>query len=76
MFQAITTRYFGPTHTRGSRIKAYYQGGSLTVPYDYALNADNNHRAAAIALQVKLGWRGDMHSGRDHNSDGVHVFAS
>lgn len=54
--QSIRTRYHGPTDTRGSRIKASCEGGTLTVPYDHALNLGENHRAAALALAEKLGW--------------------
>jgi hypothetical protein len=57
--QAIITKYFGPTNFRGSRIKASCEAGSLTVSYDYALNIDGNHDAAAKALAEKLGWTGD-----------------
>ena len=48
--QAIHTRYMGPTNTKGGRIKATAWAGSVTVPYDHALNVEDNHRAAAGAL--------------------------
>ena len=54
--QAIRTRYYGPTNTRGSRITASCEAGRLTVPYDHALDLDDNHKAAADALTAKLGW--------------------
>jgi len=53
--QAITTKYLGPTNTRGSRIKASCPAGSITVPYDYG-ERYGGHRSAAIALMKKLGW--------------------
>lgn len=56
----ITTRYSGPTDTRGSRIVATGHGRQLTVPYDYALNATGNHEAAALALAKVLGYNGDL----------------
>ncbi len=56
--QAIVTEYMGPTNSRGSRIKAMAESGSVTVPYDYALNPDGNHAAAAMALADKFGWDG------------------
>lgn len=61
--KAITTQYFGPGNVRGSRIKAIAEGGSrgplsVTVSYDHALNADENHAAAARALAVKYNWDG------------------
>lgn len=58
MRQAITTKYLGPTDTRGARIKATCDAGSLTVPYDHALDAPGNHREAAKALAVRLNWPG------------------
>jgi uncharacterized protein (DUF1501 family) len=56
---AIETRFMGATNTRGSRIKATTLGNnvqSVTVAYDHALNAWDNHRAAAETLIQKLGW--------------------
>lgn len=54
--QAIVTKYLGPTNTRGSRVKATCNAGSVTVSWDYALNIDENHEAAFRALATKLGW--------------------
>lgn len=56
--QAITTKYFGPTNHRGSRVKASADAGSISVPWDHALNAQQNHTAAAQALIHQLGWGG------------------
>lgn len=59
MRQSINTRYIGPTNYRGSRVKARSSSGlSLTIGWDDALGTDENHRAAARALAVKLGWAG------------------
>lgn len=56
---AILTRYLGPTDTRGSRVKAMAGGlSSVTVAWDHALNADDNHAAAAATLAEKL-WGGN-----------------
>jgi hypothetical protein len=54
--QAIVTRYLGPTNHRGSRVKAWCEAGSLTLPWDAALDPDGNHMAAASALFRQLGW--------------------
>lgn len=54
--QAIQTKYLGPTNHRGSRVKASCAAGSVTVPWDHALNTENNHAAACAALCAKLGW--------------------
>lgn len=43
MFQAITTRFLGPTNFRGSRVKATADAGSVTLSWDYALGIDQNH---------------------------------
>ena len=56
--QAIETRYYGPTNTRGSRIQAKAWGGNITVPYDYALGTNKAHAKAAMALCAKMGWSG------------------
>ena len=55
--QAIQTKYFGPTDTRGSYFKATAKGGTAKVPYDYNLDTKENHRAAAAALCEKLDWQ-------------------
>ncbi len=54
--QAITTKFVNPTDTKGSRIKATAEAGSVTVAWDYDLNTEGNHTAAAKALCAKLGW--------------------
>lgn len=75
-YQAIVTKFFGPTNTRGSRIKATAQAGSVTVSYDYALNSDENHAAAAQALAEKFGWFGAWHEGGAPDGRGnVYVWA-
>jgi hypothetical protein len=57
--KAISTKYIGPTNYKGSRIKAYAEGGnSITLSYDDALNSDKNHLAAAVALRDKMNWKG------------------
>lgn len=48
--QAIQTRYFGPTNTLGSRIKASCERGSLTIPYPHELSGDEVHREAVRQL--------------------------
>ena len=73
--QAIETRYLGPTNHRGSRIKAQAWAGSVTVPYNHALNIEDNHRAAATALLAKLGWQGSYAQGGNAKGDG-YVFVN
>lgn len=56
MRQAIVTRYLGPTDHRGARVKASAQAGSVTVSWDDALDTDQNHERAAMALAKRYGW--------------------
>ena len=72
--KAITTKYYGPTNTRGSRIVATdSDGNKATVGYDHALNSEGNHKEAAIALCDKMSWSGTLHGG--HTKAGmVFVF--
>lgn len=57
--QAIQTRYFGPSNTRGSRIKAWCEAGSITIPYPHECDSGEPcHLKAAEALQKRLGWIG------------------
>lgn len=50
----ITTKYLVPTNSNGARIKATFgSGASLVVPWDHAINADENHEAAVVALASK-----------------------
>lgn len=60
MFESIITRYHGPTDHNGSRISASAEGVKrVYVSYDYALNAAENHAAAAAALANRHGWLKD-----------------
>lgn len=54
--QAIQTKYIGPTNTRGSRIRAWCDAGSVFIPYPHELSGIEVYRAAANALVTKLGW--------------------
>ena len=46
----IRTKFLGPTNFKGSRLKATTPSGKhITISWDYALNIDGNHRAAARA---------------------------
>ena len=52
--QAILVRYLGPTNSRGSRLKASCDRGSVTVPYNYGLSHDSREEAAARMLVEKF----------------------
>jgi hypothetical protein len=72
--QAIITKYHGPGNVKGSRFIATSGSGlRVVVSYDYALDVEENHRAAAQALCDKLSWKGKFVSGG--TKDGyAHVF--
>lgn len=70
--QIITTKYLNPTNTKGSRIKATCEGGSVTIPYPHELSGESVHRAAVDALLSKLNWSGKWVGGG--KSDGNYVF--
>lgn len=58
MYQAIATKYLGPTNHRGARVKATCDAGSVVVAWDHALSVPANHEAAARALARRLDWTG------------------
>lgn len=68
--QAITTKSIGPTNYRGQRVKATAAAGNITVHWDYELDTDANHAAAAIALANKMNWGGQWVMGGAPNGEG------
>lgn len=70
--QAIETKFIKATNATGERIKATAWGGSVTVGYDYALDAKGNHKAAADALIAKLGWDGKYAQGANAKGTGYY----
>jgi hypothetical protein len=52
---AIKTKYLGPTNTRGARIKASCDAGSVTCPWEDAEDARRNHYLAVRDLYCMLG---------------------
>jgi hypothetical protein len=62
-YQAIITKYIGPSNTKGSRIKATAAAGSITLHLDHALSTEENHAKAAEALANKFKWRGCWYGG-------------
>jgi hypothetical protein len=59
--QAIITKYLPATATKGSRIKATCDAGSITISYPHELSGQAVHRTAAEALAAKLGWISEFH---------------
>lgn len=81
MRQSITTKYVGPTNSRGSRIKSTARKASngspaqaLTVPYGYG-NTEEEHCAGAKALAEKLEWAGLWVGGGNVDENG-YVFVN
>jgi hypothetical protein len=56
--QAITTKFIGPSNTKGSRVKAKSSAGSLTIHWNHSMNTEENHTAAARAFATKWDWKG------------------
>lgn len=73
MYQAITTKFYGPTNNRNMRVRATAQAGSLFHEWDDKLNPDENHLAAARKLAEKQQWFGHWHGGVA--KDGTYCFA-
>lgn len=77
--QAIQTRYIGPTNYLGSRVKAYSEAfpRGVIVPFDYALNTEARHDAAARAFIVAKCWHGSWVRGGSPDGRGfVYVCLS
>ena len=72
--QAIETKYLPATNIKGGRIKATAWGGSATIGYPHALNTDDAHRAAAMALVDKMGdgWQGEWAQGGNAKGNGYY----
>lgn len=65
--QAIQTKYIPATNTRGSRIKATCERGSVTIPYPDELSGHACHIAAADALVAKFAKEDAARYGTDPN---------
>lgn len=76
MRQAITTKYLGPTNSRGSRIKATARKRSNSGPEMSATTSyqhggtEIEHCRAAKACAEKLGWSGLWVGGGNVDEDG------
>ena len=87
--QAIIVKYLGPTNTKGSRLKATCERGSITIPYPHELSGSDCHRKAVASLiyrfvqedEEKYGtktfvnpWNKPFSIGQLPNGDYVAVF--
>jgi hypothetical protein len=62
--KAITTKYHGPTNTRGARITASdMDGNRVTVSRNLNEDVEQSHAAAAWALCLKMNWHGKLWGG-------------
>ena len=69
-YLAVQTKFLGPTNYRGDRIKATVMQSrpswplingkreTLTVPYEYGKDTEEQHKAAAIKLLATKVWAG------------------
>jgi len=71
---SIVTKYYGPTNTKGSRIKAD-AGRGRTKWISYPHDEREPHLAAAMALCEHMGWQDNMLiSGGTETGDQVFVM--
>jgi hypothetical protein len=78
IFQAIQTRYIGPSNTKGARIVARCAAKRIIVSrhrFD-ELSTEKAHQAVAKLLAKQLDWTGDMITGCLHDGSYAHVFSS
>lgn len=52
--QSVTIKYLGPTNLKGSRLKAFAEAGSVTIPYPHELNHDEGRAKALKAFLDKM----------------------
>lgn len=72
--QAVTTKYKGPTNTRGSRVIAFCAAGRVVIEWDDGLNSEQNHARAARALADKFDWNGSLIGGTNAAGEMVWIF--
>lgn len=87
--QSILTKYICPTNTRGARIKASCERGTITLPWPHEISGEARHVWAADQLVNKFAledlkqygtppeknpWLGKRVCGEIRNVGTVHVF--
>lgn len=73
--KAIQVRYLPATNFKGTRMKAFVEGGhSVTVPYQYEISSDEA-RAHDVAIELinRLGWNVEI-TGAGMIANGDYVF--
>jgi len=59
--KAITTKYHGPTNTKGARITASdLDGNRITISYPHEMRSEDGHQRAAETLRDKMHWSGRL----------------
>jgi hypothetical protein len=75
--QTIITKYHGPTNTKGARITAKSNAGTVSIGYPHEMNEREAHCEAACALMKKLGIGGSFISAELPGSMGwAHVSSA
>lgn len=71
--KAIEVKYLSPTNTKGSRLKAFIKGISITEQLNYGIESNRQSLSLAKKLAKKLNWDVKI-SGSGMLSNGNHVF--
>ena len=71
IMKAIQIKYLGATNTKGARLKAFTDAGSIIEPRDYRLNSDQQARAMAFTYCQQHDW--PMPTGFGTLPNGDHV---
>lgn len=71
-YQAIRTRYAGPTNHRGARVIATCDAGRAVIPWPHELSGVDCHAEGAMHLAHRLGWSGPWTAGA--LADGGYAF--
>lgn len=59
MTNAIVTKYIAPTDSTGAMVRAFSpRFPTVRIPWNYTLDAAENHQAAAAKLARNLGFKG------------------
>lgn len=59
--KAITTKFHGPSNVKGARMSASDMDGNRVIDsYQHELNSEENHKAIARRLCIKMGWSGSL----------------
>ena len=69
----IETKYYGPTNTKGARIRAKCDNATRWFNWNYELTAGENHVKTAIWLADSLNWGTEVVTG-SMNGNYYHVF--